>query len=297
VTRRLKLAHSASGTPPRPTPPSSGQTPAQPPPEEQRRAAKLATRSDRTPRAWDPVLDLSGLLWLVHPDDATDIISDEINAIPDRVAAHNFDASAAANRMPLNLIERPGHQVADAETSNEDILRLDSASVAQGLIDNASGAFTLFSFHRHDSTAAGSVQILMAHGETTNLTSSGVDNRVRLRHTGGSPGTMVLNISDASSESSFTWGSGDGYSAALVTNWTTWIVTYDGAGTAELWANGVSLGTKSAVHRAPSGMLFAWYGGGASGGNFVHHGPKGACAGVLNADDIAELHDWLLAVA
>lgn len=54
MTRHLKFSTSSSAGP-RPEPPSSGQTPAQPPQEDQRRTLAFSTRITRTP-AWDPAL-------------------------------------------------------------------------------------------------------------------------------------------------------------------------------------------------------------------------------------------------
>lgn len=250
--------------------------------------------------AYDPVTGLPGLIWLIHPDDATDLIVNgttgdtEINSIVDRKGGKTFSASAASNRMPLDTTERAPHKVATAKTSNADWLRCADATLAQALM-GAGDAFTFFSLHRYSSASAGSIQGVMSHNTSTFAlnTSSGL-NAVSMYHS--APTSVTLRIAD-SSGTNFLWSDGDSDYVNNFDAWQSHIVTYDGAGTAELWVDGVSLGTRTGTARSPTGMQAAHYGGGASGGNPFHHGVKGACTGVLSSSDIAALHNWIVANA
>lgn len=249
--------------------------------------------------AFNP-LSLPGLLWLVHPDDATDtavngVTGDtEINSIVDRKGAKTFAANAAANRMPLNTTERSPHKVATAKTSNADWLRCADATLAQSLV-GVGNAFTLFTFHRYTSATSGSIQGVMSHNtSTTALSTSAGTNVVSLYHS--APTSITLRIADATA-TTFAWSSSDAGSPKYVDNFTAWqthIVTYDGSGTAEMWVNGVSLGTRAGTARSPTGMQAAHYGGGASGVNFFHHSLKGACTGVMSTTNIGKLHSWIV---
>lgn len=243
-------------------------------------------------------LSLPGLQWLLHPDDATDLILNgttgdmEINSIVDRKAGVTFAAPAASNRMPLNTSERPGHQVADAKTSNADFLEYGDATFAQAITGGGAGSWTLFTLHRYDALTAGSLQNIMGYLTGTGWGGGTFPNRIRMRYAAGSPGFAVVDLSDAN-HSTYQWGSADGFTASHITSWATWIFTYDGAGTMEMWANGVSLGAKLLTHRTPTGLGYVKFGGGASGSNFFHHGVKGACLTKLSNANIVALNEWL----
>lgn len=249
--------------------------------------------------AFNP-LTLPGLLWLVHPDDATDLIvngvtgDNEINSIIDRKGTKTFSANAAANRMPLDTAERSPHKVASAKTSNADWLRCADATLAQSLV-SVGNAFTLFSYHRYTSASAGSIQGVMCHNTSTTAlnTSTGV-NAVSLYHS--APTSVSLRIADGTA-TIFLWTATDPGSPKYVDDFSAWqthIATYDGAGTAEMWISGVSIGTRAGTARSPTGMQGAHYGGGASGANAFHHSVKGACTGVLSAVNIGKLHNWII---
>lgn len=228
-------------------------------------------------------LSLPGLLWLLHPDDATDIVSSEINSCPERVDAKSFAAAAAGNRMLRDFnSERPGHVAAKSSTGGVDWIRCADATLA----DSISGACTLFSFQRLV-TPAGTT-VLCSH----NNSGSGPGFTTRHIALSYSSSQAVFSTRDAAGTTSYAWGIGDGF--VLTSGWERWAVTLSGSGNAILYINGVSLGQKSGTLRSPTGMTHVHYGP-ALGESY--HSVAGACAGVLSAGNIAALHAWMLSAA
>jgi hypothetical protein len=237
-------------------------------------------------KTWDPTIDLPTLLWLVHPDDATDIISNEINSIPDRVNTYNFAALASTNRIPLNTSIRPGHQIASSLATVEWLICSD-ATLAQD-ITSVSNEYTIFSFHNYE---ANSLRSLVGHSNTNTAGATGAS--IFMRKAAG-PGANLRTASGGAS-TDYTWVAADGYTGG-VNNWESWVFTHDSSGNVSFYLNGVFVSTKSGTVRNPVGLLYTYFsaGGDGSASTEVHHGPKGVCTGLLNSSEIALLHAWLV---
>lgn len=92
------------------------------------------------------------LSYLLHPDDATDIVSGEVNSLVDRKAGATFTAPASGNRMPLDINnERPGHNAVQ-DVAGADWLR-HTGALADSLAGNTD--CTGFCFWRPTNFASG----------------------------------------------------------------------------------------------------------------------------------------------
>lgn len=232
-------------------------------------------------------LSLPGLHWLLHPEDASggQIIAGEINACTDRKAAKTFSAAAAANRMARNTTDVVGKVRADTNALLADWLAVNDATFAQGI---GSAGFTLFSYQRFENTA--NSKSCLSYGNTNTTADSG-NRRIVL---GQNSSAAVLTMQDAVGTTVYSWGAGDGYTAS--SSYETWIVTLTSGGNATMYIDGASKGLKAGTFRDPAASLtHVKFGGGGNAGAPGHHGPKGACVGVLSAANISALHTWLAA--
>lgn len=224
--------------------------------------------------AFNP-LTLSGLVWFLHPDDATDIVSGEINSLVCRKSGLTFTASAAVNRMPYNTSERPGHAVAQSATLNADALRNPTLGSA---LDGAT-AFTIFHYRRLTST--GSTQAFIQHSVGTGYSASG--DRIETFHNGTSNAVNMVDQGVGNTSLSVT--------RAQTTNWEFHMRTWNN-GTFEFFVDNVSIGTATGSHRTLSGMVNVLWGGG-----LAYHSVSGCCLGVMGAAERTNLYNWILAKA
>ena len=215
---------------------------------------------------------LSGLVWFLHPDDATDVVAGEINSCVDRKALATFTAPAAVNRMPRNTTERPGHVAAQTVTTSADFLRSDAAGTASPL--NASPAHTWFWLGRHTATS-----FLLQASNGTAFGSGGDRITISISST-----AVQFNISGLSN-----WIMNHG---VTYSQWHSYAVTYDGAGNASLYVDGAFKITIANTHRVTTNLLRTFY---CAGQGYV--GPAGMCTGIMSTANIADLHTWLLANA
>lgn len=229
-------------------------------------------------------LSLSTLVWLLHPDDATDVISSEINSLVCRKLGATFTAPASSNRMPLDTTERSGHKVAKCATNNADYLRCDDATVAGAL--NGGGAFTAFWFRRRGVLPSGGQSPGIQHSVNTLI--AGAGDRWEIANSGS--GHLVKGVEGASSSSWNLTSSVD----ADTTTWHFEVRTYDGAGHAELFIDNVSAVTDTQTARSPTGLLHVLWGGGQA---TTYWSVSGVCTGVMNATDRTNLYNWVLANA
>lgn len=230
------------------------------------------------PGSFDPV-NLSGLIWLLHFDDATDIIGGEINSIVCRKSGLTFSAPAAANRMPLDTTERPGHQVARCATLNADFMQCTDSTLAMAI---GSGAFSMFSWHRFSALSI-NAYFFMYHGASTynngnrfqwNFTTSGGTSRSTLVLQQASP--TILDISDT-----------------FATTWTYSQMDCDGSGSASYYRNNVLIGSASGTDRDPVTFLNVKYGGGTG-----YFSLGGVVAGRnLTSGERSSLYTWMQANA
>lgn len=224
--------------------------------------------------SFDPLVDLPGLIWFLHPDDATDVIGGEINSLTDRVAAATFTAPAAANRMPLDTNnERPGHNAAQTATLGADLLRSNDAGIAAAL--NGTPGFTVSWLGRRTSNnAIGMFQVSNNSGFFT-----GAD-RISVQ-LGQTACTLIIGTAAAQFSSwSFTVTGG-------IQTWRTYSIVYDGAGVADLYIDGALHDSDTQTHRATTNLLYTFY---CAGQGYM--GPACICD-ALDAATVAQLHTWL----
>jgi len=229
--------------------------------------------------SWDPLVDLPGLTWLLHPDDATDVISGEINSLVCRKSGVTFTANAAANRMALNTSERTGHNVAASVTTiNEDFLVGNDSGIAA-----VTGSFYVFNFRRSTTTAAATHECI-EHSTNTTYGLTGVDGW-QIRRTNNTNHQLQRADNGAGSTWDIAW-----------TNDTVWNLLMwqfdDSSQTAELFVNNISIGTDTATTRNCTGMTHVLWGAG-----LAYHSVSGVGTGVLSSTDRTELRTWILANA
>lgn len=227
-------------------------------------------------------LSLSTLVWLLHPDDATDVISSEINSLVCRKSGATFTAPASSNRMPLNTSERSGHNVATCATANADFLRCDDATVA-GALDGG-GAFTAFWFRKR-TTQSGGQSPGIQHSVSTLIAGSG--DRWEIANSGNFH--LIKGVQGANSSS---WNLSSTFDNDTAFHFE--VRTYDGSGNSELFVDNVSKATESQTARSPTGLLHVLWGG---ANVSTYWSVSGVCTGVMNATDRTNLYNWVLANA
>jgi hypothetical protein len=235
---------------------------------------------------FDPLTDLPGLQWLIHPDDAAggDIVSGEINTLTEREAAEVFSAAAAANRMPRDFSgQRANHATAQSVVGGSNWIRAADATLANSI----SGACTLFSFQAF--STSGGTNVACSHNNST----AGPGFTTQHIALALVSSAMTLSTRDGGGTTTYSWGVSDGYSFSAGA-WERWAVTLSAGGLATFYINGVAVGTKSGTLRSPASMTAVHYGP-AAGDSY--HSVAGACSGVLSAANIAALHAWMLSAA
>lgn len=191
--------------------------------------------------AFNPV-NLPGLIWLLHFDDATDIIAGEINSVVCRKSGLTFSAPATTNRMPVNTTERPGHQVAQCAALNGDFLQCTDTPLAVSIGD---GALSMFAFTRQVSNQNG---FIMYHGSLS------YNNGARYQWTQNS---FAGNVTYSRSS-----GGALVVSHTFNNNWTYGQLDYDGTGVISYYQDNVLIGTASGLDaNISSTFLNVKYGG------------------------------------
>lgn len=221
-------------------------------------------------------MDILTLAWLAHPDDATLVETSpgvlEIDSIVCRKTGLTFQAPASTNRLGNNTALRPGHRVGVCSGVNADFLRCANSTLANIF---GSGAFTLFAFAQRISTGT-----MCGHnsGATPSITSgqgmghdwSSTQNRFLVR----GAASRTYAVTRATSGFEFT------------------LVTYDGAGTGEIWVNGVQVHSSTQADTDPSGLANVFYGGGEG-----YHSVAGGMTSVATPAERTDLYNWVQANA
>lgn len=229
-------------------------------------------------QGFNPVTDLTNLIWLIHPDDSV-LVGGEIDSIVCRKSGTTFQAALTTRRLTLDTLERPGHQTALSPTLSGDFLT-NSSGIASAF--NGGGAFTQFLFKRE--TNIGSLHEWLQHSVGSGLNSAG--DRIQWRMNGTSCNYQIVESGVASQ-----------YSNTVTRNnttWRFWLRTWDGAGTVATWIDGVLIDTDTPVQtlRVPTGMTNILWGAGTT-----YTSVSGACTGVLGISDITNLTNWVYANA
>jgi hypothetical protein len=228
---------------------------------------------------FDPVVDLSGLLWFVHTDDSV-ITGGKISAIDDRVGPYSFAQSNSANRPLENTSEFAGHTVWEFSNTGRRYLFLNDATLAGTL--NGAPACTMGAYI--NIVDQGTANDACAH------TSDVASYSHSVRH--GHNTTRHRFIESAGGLTQYQSANGTFPSTS---GWQLWCAVSDGAGNIEWFLDGVSAATASGTHQSPAALDNVVLGeaiNNAVATKEVYIGGLFACTGQLNAATQVALKDW-----
>jgi hypothetical protein len=231
---------------------------------------------------FDPLVDLSGLLYLTHTDDST-VSAGRVSAINDRLASYTFSQGTAANRFFADTTEKPGHTVWSQATTARYFVSRSDATLA-GQFDGAPAA-TVGVYAKIANT--GVTAEMMGHtNDTTSYTSSAMrfalaqaNERWRLQEalTGVGSSFYIYDLP-----------------GSVPTSWALLTAVSDGAGSVSFYQDGVLIGSDTATHRVPAALAHVVLGnaGTTSGTPSYFIGGHFACLGQLNTVSMAALSTW-----
>lgn len=224
---------------------------------------------------FNPTTSIPGLLWLLHPDDATDVISGQINSLVDRKAGATFTAPSATNRLILDTTERPGHNVA-TDNSGSRFLRNSTLALAAALEGDVDCSAFLFWKPTNFSAAARPI----SHSN------SAISRAVSFATQSGTNAGYGMLRADASTSSTLAVAT---VRTAAVWQFVVW--TYTAAtGVWESFIDNVSKGTNTFASIAPAGLTqINW------GAKTAIYSISGVTTNVMSSTVRTNLYNWIQA--
>lgn len=228
---------------------------------------------------FDPIVDLSGLLWFIHTDDSV-ITSGRVSAIDDRVGPYAFAQGTSGNRPLENTTEFAGHTVWEFSGTGRRFLSIASAPLA-GTLDGAP-ACTMGAYI--NIVDQGTANDACAHTSDTSSYSHSV------RH--GYNTTRHRFIESAGGLTQYQSANG---TFPTTSGWQLWCAVSDGAGNIEWFLDGVSSATATGTHQTPAALDNVVLGeaiNNSIASKEVYIGGLFACTGQLNVATQIALTSW-----
>jgi hypothetical protein len=197
------------------------------------------------------------------------------DAIVDRLSSIPFAQATPTNRPTPEPTQKAGHYVFSYPSGTATQRRYADATHAVAADFDTAPALTLACY----------ANVVTASANDFLAVTNGVGTYLRAIRFGTFAGGLRLVVTDAGGTSTLT------YTGAL-TGWALYAATYDGAGTASFYKDGVLLGTDTDTTRTPSSLTDVILGQEIAPAGEAYHGVYAGCIGELSPADQVLFSTW-----